>query len=114
MVLDGNFCSEPRPKPNDFPFAFSCFVICGGRSTEPLSFPTLTVMPASATATLTSSLVDELRSMVGPDAVIAGPEELLVYECDAYTLEKFLPAIVVLPQTTEQVVAIVKFCATHQ
>ena len=71
-------------------------------------------MPAPATASLTPTLVDELRSMFGQDAVIASPEELLVYECDAYTLEKFLPAIVVLPQTTEQVVAIVKLCATHQ
>jgi glycolate oxidase len=58
--------------------------------------------------------VEELHSILGQDAVIASPEELLVYECDAYTLEKFLPAIVVLPQTTEQVVAIVKCCATHQ
>ena len=71
-------------------------------------------MPAPVTATRTPRWVEELHSILGQDAVIASPEELLVYECDAYTLEKFLPAIVVLPQTTEQVVAIVKCCATHQ
>jgi glycolate oxidase len=59
-------------------------------------------------------VVEQLRAIVGKDAVIAGEEELLVYECDAYTLEKHLPGVVVLPQTTEQVVAVVKLCAQHQ
>src|SRR5882672_9898328 len=54
-----------------------------------------------------------LRALIGNVAVISTPEELLVYECDAYTLEKFLPNVVVLPRTTEQVVATVKFCAQH-
>lgn len=43
-----------------------------------------------------------------------GDDELLVYECDAYTLEKHLPGVVVLPRTTEEVVAVVKLCAAHQ
>src|SRR5216117_3742582 len=56
-------------------------------------------------------LVDELRAIVGDDGVVSKPEELLVYECDAYTLERNLPTAVVFPRTTEQVVAIVKLCA---
>jgi glycolate oxidase len=48
---------------------------------------------------------------VGEDGVVSKEEELLVYECDAYTLEKNLPTAVVLPRTTEQIVAIVKLCA---
>src|SRR5678816_156994 len=59
-------------------------------------------------------LLSGLRSILGEDAVIAEPQELLVYECDAYTLEKHLPGLVVLPHTTEQVAAIVKLCAEHQ
>ncbi len=51
--------------------------------------------------------------MVGDDGVIAGEEELLVYECDAYTLERRLPGVVILPRTTEQVVSVVKLCARH-
>ena len=43
--------------------------------------------------------------------MVSKEEELLVYECDAYTLEKNLPTAVVLPRTTEQIVAIVKLCA---
>ncbi len=56
----------------------------------------------------------ELRAIVGIDGVIAGEEELLVYECDAYTLEKYLPGVVVLPRTVEEVVAVMKLCARHQ
>lgn len=39
------------------------------------------------------------------------PQELLVYECDAYTLERNLPSIVVLPRTVGQVTEIVRLCA---
>src|SRR5438309_2842848 len=59
----------------------------------------------------TPQLVDQLRAVVGADGVVSKPEELLVYECDAYTLEKNLPNFVVLPRSTEEVVAIVKLCA---
>src|SRR5213596_1964760 len=55
----------------------------------------------------------ELRAIVGEEGVLSKPEELLVYECDAYTLEKSLPNVVVLPRTTDQVIAIVTLCAKH-
>ena len=57
-----------------------------------------------------SNLAVELREIVGADGLIDKSEELLVYECDAYTLEKKQPHVVVLPRTTEQVVAIAKLC----
>ena len=71
-------------------------------------------MSANSPFPLPPGLVRELRALVGDDAVIAGEDELLVYECDAYTLERQLPGVVVLPQTTAQVAAILKLCATHQ
>ena len=52
--------------------------------------------------------------MVGADGVLTGTSELLVYECDAYTLERHLPGVVVLPRTTEQTAAVVRLCAQHQ
>src|SRR4051794_18280185 len=58
-----------------------------------------------------TDLLDDLRGIVGRENVLSGDAELLVYECDAYTLEKHLPSMVVLPQTVEQVVAVVKLCA---
>jgi glycolate oxidase len=49
-----------------------------------------------------------LRRLVGADGVIDRPAELLVYECDAYTLEKSVPAAVVLPRSTDEVAAVVR------
>src|SRR6187402_2573043 len=63
---------------------------------------------------LTPQILRELRDIVGADGVISGDHELMVYECDAYTLEKHLPGAVVLPRTTEQVAAVVKLCQKHQ
>jgi glycolate oxidase len=60
------------------------------------------------------SLMDSLREIVGADHVVTKPEELLVYECDAYTLEKHPPTAVVLPGNTSQVEAVVKLCAAHK
>ncbi len=57
-----------------------------------------------------NELINELRAIVGNDAVLADEQELVVYECDAYTLEKSLPTAVVLPKSTEEVVAILKLC----
>ena len=48
------------------------------------------------------SFLKELRRIVGEENTISAPEDLLVYECDAYTLEKNLPNVVVLPRTTEE------------
>ncbi|MBZ0160037.1 MAG: FAD-binding protein [bacterium] len=56
-------------------------------------------------------IVEELYAIVGRDWVIADPDELTVYECDAMTfLERTAPDIVVLPSNTEQVVEVVKLC----
>jgi glycolate oxidase len=52
----------------------------------------------------------ELCSIVGPQAVLASPSDLVVYECDGYTIEKNKPDIVVFPTSTEHVVRIVQAC----
>src|SRR5438105_60324 len=57
-----------------------------------------------------AGLIDRLRAVVGPGALLASPSELLVYECDGYTIEKNKPDVVVFPTSTEQVVEIVKVC----
>src|SRR5438132_1765605 len=62
-------------------------------------------MPATA-----SPLLDRLRDIVGPGNLLASPSDLVVYECDGYTIEKNKPDVVVFPTTTEQVVEIVKAC----
>src|SRR6516225_8529087 len=57
-----------------------------------------------------SSIADRLRSVVGPEAVLTSPSDLLVYECDGFTIEKNKPDIVAFPTSTEQVVRIVQAC----
>jgi glycolate oxidase len=64
--------------------------------------------------TAAPGFLKELASIVGPENLISNEKDLLVYECDAYTLEKRQPGVVVLPTTTEQVVAVVKLCAKHK
>ena len=68
------------------------------------------VMQSNEPAILDAQMADSFRAIVGKENVISGAEELLVYECDAYTLEKRLPSVVVLPRTTEEVVAVVALC----
>ena len=60
-----------------------------------------------------SSLIEALEPVCGPDGVIASPEELLVYECDGYTIDRQAPDVVVLPTTTEMTAAVVRACRQH-
>lgn len=55
-------------------------------------------------------LLDRLQQIVGRENVLTAPSDLLVYECDGFTVEKNKPDVVVFPTTTDQVVAIVKTC----
>src|SRR5438067_5872225 len=57
-----------------------------------------------------SSLIDRLRPIVGRDALLTSPSDLLVYECDGYTIEKNQPDVVVFPASTEEVAEIVRAC----
>lgn len=59
-------------------------------------------------------LVRDLRASVGGAHVLAHPEQLQVYECDAYTLERRQPNVVVLPRDTDEVAAVVRICARHR
>jgi glycolate oxidase len=56
------------------------------------------------------ALADRLRAIVGSNGLITSPSELLVYECDGYTIEKNPPQVVVFPTSTGQVVQVVCLC----
>src|SRR5215470_15013715 len=58
----------------------------------------------------TNVLLDRLRPIVGRDAILSSPSELVVYECDGFTIEKNRPDVVVFPTSTEQVVQVVRVC----
>src|SRR5258708_35785667 len=55
-------------------------------------------------------LLDELRSVAGNRGLISSPEELHTYECDGLTNFRVMPRAVLLPNSTEQVQAIVRIC----
>ena len=59
------------------------------------------------------SFQDQIIEIVGAEAFIEEPERLIVYECDALTLEKFIPHAVVLPANREEVISVVRCCHAH-
>src|SRR5688572_26887348 len=64
-------------------------------------------MPSVA---LQSKFINELREIVGPEGILTAHSDLLVYECDGFTIEKNSPDVAVFPRTTQQVASIVKAC----
>jgi glycolate oxidase len=63
---------------------------------------------------LTQTQIDELRAAVGPAGLITAESQLQTYECDGLTNFRVLPGAVVLPRNTEEVQAVVRFCARHK
>ncbi|GII89935.1 FAD-binding protein [Sinosporangium siamense] len=56
-------------------------------------------------------LADRLRGPLGDQWVITDPVRLRTYECDGLTYHRATPGLVVLPETAEQVSAVVRACA---
>ncbi len=59
-------------------------------------------------------LITDLRSALGGENVLSAPSEMVVYDCDAFVLERQPPEAVVFPQSAEQVSAAVKICSEHR
>ena len=55
-------------------------------------------------------ILDELRAIVGDNALLSKPEDLRTYECDALTAFKAIPRAVALPSSTAQVQDVVRVC----
>lgn len=53
-------------------------------------------------------LIENLIAVVGREAVLADPEELLVYECDGLPQHKYLPRAVVFPRSTEDTAEVMR------
>ncbi|WP_455365363.1 FAD-linked oxidase C-terminal domain-containing protein [Kaarinaea lacus] len=58
------------------------------------------------------SLLDKLQSCLPASSILSSAEELRPYECDGLSAYRELPMLVALPETIEQVQAIVKACAS--
>lgn len=56
-------------------------------------------------------IVDGLAALVTDECLIADARELVPFETDAFTAYRRVPLAVVLPDTTDEVAAVLKFCA---
>jgi glycolate oxidase len=63
-----------------------------------------------ATAAPDGRIFRELRAIVRERGMITSPEELHTYECDGLTNFRVMPRAVLLPDSTEQVQAILRVC----
>ena len=61
--------------------------------------------------TSAATIVPQLRRLLGAERCLNEPSRLVAYECDALTQKRMRPAVVVLPETTEEVQAIVRLCS---
>jgi glycolate oxidase len=73
-------------------------------------------MPESRSDTdkIRDVLATDLRRILPPNAVLTGEEDLRPYECDGLSAYRRLPLIVVLPETIEQVQAILQLCYQNE
>ena len=72
------------------------------------------VMAISAsTSIISDALLRELAQHVGTDHLLNSRDELLVYECDGYVIEKNVPDVVVFAQSAAEVQAVVESCNRH-
>jgi glycolate oxidase len=78
--------------------------------------PSPVAMPPAVTSSsrISADFLQELQTIVGPPGLLSAREDLLVYECDGYTIEKNSPDVVVFPTNTSEVVQIVQLCQRHQ
>src|SRR5690242_13507313 len=62
---------------------------------------------------LTAAHLDELRALLGDEGVLATEAARFAYEADALALERHLPDVVVLPRSTDQVAAVLRWAHAH-
>ncbi len=67
-------------------------------------------MSVADAPSIAGSLLDELTEAVGAENVLARREELVVYECDGYVIEKNAPDVVVFPESRDALIAAVRAC----
>jgi len=59
--------------------------------------------------TFSPAHLDELRALLGDDGVLASEAARFTYEADALALEKHMPDVVVLPRSSDEVAAVVRW-----
>src|SRR2546426_1054982 len=78
-----------------------------GGPARPWAHATLSWMP------LSRPQLEELAALLGADAVLASEAARFTYEADALTLDRGTPDVVVLPRSTDEVAAVVRWARAH-
>jgi glycolate oxidase len=74
----------------------------------------LDLVAEKATGRVTPEVVREIGDLVSPGGLITEPAQLRTYECDGLTGFRVVPALVVLPASTDEVAAVVRPCARER
>lgn len=69
--------------------------------------------PDAAVVERRLAIVRDLAQLVDPSGVIADEDGRRAYETDAFTAYKRMPLAVVLPQSTEEVSRVLRYCNVH-
>ncbi len=69
---------------------------------------------ASATPARKAQILASLRTQLPRHCILVSPEELHPYECDGLSAYRHVPMVVVLPETAEQVAAVLRACREQQ
>ncbi len=74
----------------------------------------LDLVTEKATGRVTEEVRREIGGLVSEGGLISEPAQLRTYECDGLTGFRVVPALVVLPASTEEVAAVVRVCARER
>ncbi|MCF6369738.1 FAD-linked oxidase C-terminal domain-containing protein [Rhizobium halophilum] len=66
--------------------------------------------PRTAVVARRATIIGDLVDLLPPECVVHEARELVPFETDAFVAYRRLPLAVVLPKTTEQVAAVMKYC----
>ena len=70
-------------------------------------------MSTTEPCVVTPEFLRELAQIVGTERLLDSKDELLVYECDGYVVEKSVPDVVVFVESAAEVSAVVKACVKY-
>lgn len=71
-------------------------------------------MSVANAVNISGPLLADLTAIVGAENLLHQRDELVVYECDGYVIEKNVPDVVVFPTCTEHVVEVIRLCNRYE
>src|SRR4051812_18778159 len=80
-----------------------------GETAMSIAFP----KPDEGVLARRDEILTGLAQLVAPEALVVSEDERRAFETDALTAYRKMPLAVVLPSTTEEVSAVLKFCHAH-